>query len=143
MKTIKVTPIKNYRGGALNVPTFDDSGSVKTKALLKPNGEPILDNKGKEVTENVFVEADVVTLLDYGMIDFPREKWTMKHIAEATKLIQALSHVKETGSDELPLEDSTYKWLISVLTDDAIGVPMFGLNLPNVLTALGADIADA
>ena len=140
MKTIKVVEVKNYRGGPLLVPCFDDMGDVVTEPICGPNGKPLLDTAGQPVTEQVLKQGTIVDLLDVGMRDFPRSKWTMSHIAQATKLLAVLAACREDGRSEFGIEDETYKWLVSILKDNEIGVPMFTLNLAPVLTAIGADV---
>jgi len=140
MKTIKVVEVKNYRGGPLLVPCFDDMGDVVTEPICGPNGKPLLDTAGQPVTEQVLKQGTIVDLLDVGLRDFPRSKWTMIHVAQATKLLAVLSACRESGQSEFSIEDETYKWLVSILKDNEIGVPMFTLNLAPVLTAIGADV---
>jgi hypothetical protein len=140
MKTIKIVEVKNYRGGPLLVPQFDDMGEVVTEQLTGPDGKPLLDTAGQPVTQQVLKQGTIVDLLDVGMRDFPRSKWTMTHIAQATKLLAVLSACREGDWLEFHIEDETYKWLVSILKDNEIGVPMFALNLVSVLTAIGSDV---
>lgn len=142
MKTIKVTEVKNYRGGPLMVPCFDDMGEVMTEQITGPDGKPLLDRAGQPVTQPVLKQGTIIDLLDVGLRDFPRQKWTMTHIAQATKLLAVLAACREDDRSEFSIEDETYRWLVSILKDNEIGVPMFALNLVSVLTAIGSDIED-
>ena len=140
MKTIKIAEVKNYRGGRLMVPCFDEVGEMVTEPIVGPEGKPMLDQAGDPVTRPVLKQGTIADLLDVGIRDFPPKKWTMSHIAQATKLLAVLASCREDGRSELEIEDETYKWLVSILKDNEIGVPMFALNLAPVLAAIGAEI---
>jgi hypothetical protein len=141
MKTIKVDKVKNYMGGALNVPVFDEMGEmVKEKILHAQTHQPILDSAGEPVTKPVTKEGTIVDLLDVVVMEFPRNKLKMKHITEMARLHGVLAECHEQNLTEFALEDAAYEWLISILKDDQIGVPIFGMNLIGVLNALGADV---
>jgi len=141
MKCIEINELKNYRGGALLVPRFNEMGEVITAPIVGPKGETILDKAGEPLTRPVTGSGTILDILDYALLDFPRNKLTMKHITEATRLMGQIAKCRENNLTELQLEDAQYEWLVSILKNDQIGVPMFGLNLVSVLNALGADIA--
>lgn len=133
------TVVKNYRGGLLPVPLFDANGVVKTEPILKPDGEPLLDPAGNAVTKQTEGEATILNILDFMVMDFPREKLAMKHISEGTRLMGAIANCRENDLAELEIEDASYDWLIATVKMDDIGVRMFGMSLENVLAALGTD----
>jgi len=140
MKTIKVNKVMNYRGGPFMVPTFDEMGGAINEPIVGPDGKPLTDPSGQPVTQDVLIHGTIVDVLDCVLRDFPRSRWTMSNIAQSTKLLAVLTACREDGRSEFDIEDETYKWLVSILKDDEIGVPMFTLNLVNVLAAIGADI---
>lgn len=141
MKTIKITEVRNYRGGILRVPEFDANGEMLKEPLLDPAGKEILDTGGNPVMAiTAGKPATVFSILDYFILDFPRQQLTMKHISECTRLQAKLSEAKERGLDEINLEDSQLEWLVSAIKNDRIGVPMFGQNVISVLSALGATV---
>ena len=140
MRTIKIEKLNNYRGGPLMVPTLDEMGSLVREPILGSDGQKLKDTAGNPITQSVEVHGTIVDVLGLAVLDFPREKLTMKHISEANKLLGVLAANKDTGSPELHIEDANYDWLVSVLKENEIGVRMFGLNLVSVLAALGADI---
>lgn len=140
MKNIRVVEIKNYRGGALAVPKFDVNGEVISEAIIKPDGEPLLNSVGKIVTKPIEQPATILDILDFMVLDFPRNKLTMKHITECTRLMGAIATCRELDGHTLDIEDASYDWLIATLKMDDVGVRMFGMNLSNILAALGAII---
>lgn len=143
MKTIKVDKVANYLGGMLKVPVFDEMGEMVTEPLINPNTkEPVLDSAGESVTRPVTKEGTIVDLLDVLVMEFPRNKLKMKHITEMARLHGVLAECHEQNLSEFTIEDAAYDWLISVLKDDQIGVPIFGMNLIAVLKALGAEVKE-
>ena len=133
------TVVKNYRGGRLPVPLFDADGVVATEPIVKPDGKPLLDPAGNAVTKQTEGPATILNILDFMILDFPRDKLTMKHISEGTRLMGAIATCRENDLAELEIEDASYKWLIATMKMDDVGVRMFSMSLGNVLAALGAD----
>ena len=143
MKTIKVDKVKNYLGGMLKVPVFDEMGEMKTEPIINPKtNEPALSSAGEPLTKPVTKEGTIVDLLDVVVMEFPRNKLTMKHITEMSRLHGALADCHEQNLTEFALEDAAYDWLIGILRDNQIGVPIFGMNLISVLKALGAEVKE-
>lgn len=140
MKTIMIEQLDNYRGGPLMVPAFDAIGDIVTEPILGPGNKPLTDSAGNPVTQPALTHGTIVDVLRYAMLDFPRDLLTMNHISKATKMLAALAGCKKSGTAEFHLEDEDYKWLVSVLRNDAIGVKMFGQNIAPVLTAIGAEV---
>jgi len=132
--------IKNYRGGHLAVPKFDANGVVISEPILKPDGEPLLDSAGNAVTKPAEEPATILDILDFMILDFPREKLTMKHISEGTRLMGVIAKCRENDLAELVIEDASYEWLIATIKMDDVGVRMFSMSLANILTALGAEL---
>jgi len=123
----------------LRVPKFDSMGDVKQEAMLTPQGQPLLDAAGQPVTKPLVENGTIIDILDFVMMDFPRAKMTMKHITEASRLLDKLAACREQKATVLELEDAQHEWLMSVLRNDEVGVKMFGLNLPNILAAVGGN----
>jgi len=141
MKTIRVTEIKNYRGGKLMVPEFDINGEVLQEPVLDRNGKPIEDAQGNQLMQPVTTKpANILTVLDYLVMDFPRNLFTMKHITECGRLHNKVAEAREKNAESIDLEDSQYEWLVGVLKNDKIGIPMFGMNVTSILESLGATI---
>jgi len=137
MKTIRVVELKNYRGGALLIPQFDEMGEIKGEVIKQPNGEAVIDpSTGEPIKRPLNKPGTILDAIDFLLQDFPRNKFTMKVIIEASRVAATLQKTKDDNLDEIQLEDSSYDWLIAVLKDDNIGAKMFGLNLLNILTAL-------
>lgn len=110
---------------------------IGTPALTK-EGNPIIDqSSGDPVMVYESRPGTIIDALDLLLQDFPRNQLNMKSIMESSKLWALISDARERQATEIQLEDAHYEWLIEVLKNDRIGVPMFGLNLLPVLTALG------
>lgn len=143
MKMIKVDKVKNYRGGPLEVPVFDNTGKRVEEPMVNPTtGEPVLDSAGNPVAIPITKESTIVDLLDCLTLEFPRAKLTNKHSAEIVRLYGKIAECREKNLTELGLEDASYDWLIGVLEDEQIGVQIFGVNLISVLNALGAEVKE-
>ena len=143
MKQIKVDKVRNYLGGMLKVPVFDEMGEMKTEPIINPNtNEPALSSAGEPLTKPVTKEGTIADLLGVVVMEFPRTKLNMKHIAECNRLTEKIAECQKQNLTELELEDAAYEWLIAVLRDNQIGVPIFGMNLISVLKALGAEVKE-
>jgi hypothetical protein len=137
MKTIKVTEVKNFRGGKLAVPEFDLNGDVLQEPLRDKDGKELLDSTGAVIMRPITTRpATTITCLDYLIMDFPRSLLTMKHITECSRLQTIICEAKEKHLDVINLEDAQYEWLIGVLKNDKIGVPMFGQNVTSLLNTI-------
>lgn len=119
------------------MPQFDANGDEIQEPLRDAQGNEMKDATGMVIMKPSSEPANVVSCLDYFLMDFPQNQWTMKHIAESTRLHAKLAEVKEQKLDHFELEDAQYKWLIGVLKNDKIGVPMFRMNLVSLLKAIG------
>ncbi len=129
MKEIEIKKVKGFYGSPIMVAVYDDNGEMVTEE----NKRGIRDISGKLIKEPLAKEADVKDLIDILIRSFPREKMTIDVIHTAIKIRDKL----KISTDKINLEDNEYDWVIKNLKNNEIGVKIFGLDLPNVLNALG------
>jgi len=133
MKSIPIKSINSFYGKPIKCPSFDESGDP----VMEDNKRDIREMDGTLIKEPVVVDANVANLIDYMIRVFPREKLTIHNISIAMKIRDRLV-TAHTG--ELVFEDAEYEWIIKFMKDDSYGVKLFGMDLPNVLTAMGSQL---
>lgn len=136
MRQIEIAEVKNYRGGPLTIPVFDMSGKVVKTPVMNDDGNPAKDAAGNMLFVPATQPGTILELIEFMVLDFPRDQLTLKNITEATRIVTAISAVREKKLETLDLEDASYDWLLETLQNERIGVKMFGMNLPNVLAVL-------
>ena len=118
---IAVVKVDGIAGPPLRVPELDSAA------------QPVADKDGRVKLK----EADTLDLLSHFVMSFPRDKLSLKSIMEANLLYAAITKSRADSKLAISLPDSTFKWLETVLKDEQIGVPIFGLNLLVILKSLG------
>ena len=118
----------------LNVKVIKDHDNKAIQSLdLDDEGKPQVEDGGKKLKTK---DMTILDALDTLVRVFPRERMTMENITEGTRLKIQLAETRESKSSFLQIDDSTHKWALKMLKDDAVGPKTFGFDLMPVIDAM-------
>lgn len=132
MKEIEIKKVKAFYGNPIMVASYDDNGEM----VMEENKRGIRDVSGKLIEEPMAKEAGIKDLIELLIRSFPKDRMTIDNIHAAIKIRDRM----RVAEDKIIFEDNEYDWIIKNLKNNEIGVKIFGLDLPNVLEAMGSNL---